>query len=392
MFENKKYLPYLLILFLLLIILYFNFDQIFTADKEFGSTTDKEFGSTFSKGGKGGKEGFISITWSPLTIKNFLNFEQTTNPNLIFDVDVIQRQASEDEVKTLIKTGKWPWSDETKKLYMDVIKINTMIKTSPNAAMEQARTIYNETIIKEMISWSAPEGQFLLRGAYSINQNQNQNQNTGSGTFGINSGLITKSNNLIRCGIDSNNKVSLQEIQSLGNDGITGAHKKKTTTLDYKKLPSLIPGFRFIGSPCDPCAAVDSPPKYTCPFSLTSKDPSPIWASLWKLKTKINNSENAHINADKTQFPLLLELKSELNKAFPETGVKEKTKPTPTPSTTPKTEPTQKPKTEPTPTPSTTTTKSTPSKTESVSSENQQKINSAISQLTALLSSILNKQ
>jgi hypothetical protein len=376
MFENKKYLPYLLILFLLLIILYFNFDQIFTADKEFGSTAGKEFGST------AGKEGFISITWSPLTIKNFLNFEQTTNPNLIFDVDVIQRQASEDEVKTLIKTGKWPWSDETKKLYMDVIKINTMIKTSPNAAMEQARTIYNETIIKEMISWSAPEGQFLLRGAYSINQNQNQNQNTGSGTFGINSGLITKSNNLIRCGIDSNNKVSLQEIQSLGNDGITGAHKKKTTTLDYKKLPSLIPGFRFIGSPCDPCAAVDSPPKYTCPFSLTSKDPSPIWASLWKLKTKINNSENAHINADKTQFPLLLELKSELNKAFPETGVKEK----------PKTEPTQKPKTEPTPTPSTTTTKSTPSKTESVSSENQQKINSAISQLTALLSSILNKQ
>jgi len=408
MFENKKYLPYLIILFILLIILYFNIDKISTAakdetefvsttdkefgsttDKEFGSTTDKEFGSTFSKGGKGGKggkEGFISINWSPLTIKNFLNFEQTMNPNLIFDVDAIQQQASEDEVKTLIKTGKWPWSDETKKLYMDVVKTNTMIKTSPKAAMEQAQTIYNETIIREMISWSAPEGQFLLRGAYSIEQNQNQNQNNSSGSFGIDSGLITESNNLIRCGIDSNNKVSLQETQNLGDDGITGAHIKKTTTLDYKKLPSLIPGFRFIGSPCDPCTAVENPPKYTCPFSLTSYDPSPIWASLWELTAKSTNknkNKNAHIHGDKTQFPLLLELKSELNAAFPETGVKPKpkTKATPTPASTPT----------PTPTTSATTTKSTPATTESVSSENQQKINSAISKLTMSLSTILNK-
>jgi len=358
MFENKIYLPYLLILFVLLIILYFNFDRLVmstfskggldfgstfskggldfgsTFSKgglDFGSTFSKgglDFGSTFSKGGKGGKggkEGFIAISWSPITIKNFLNYEQTRNPNLVFDVDLIQQQASEDEAKILMKTGKWPWSDETKKLYMDAVKINTMIKTSPKAAMEQAQAIYNETIIKEMIAWSSPEGQFLLRGAYSVNQpnnqTQNQNQNNGSGSFGINSGLVTKSNDLIRCGIDSNNKVYLEKIENMGNDGITGVHKKKTTKVDYNKLPQLFPGFRFIKSPCDPCSALDGPPKYSCPFSLTSKDPSPIWVSLWGLKG--SNIEN-HKKHDKSSFPLLSELKSELNTLLPEVGVKVK--------------------------------------------------------------------
>jgi hypothetical protein len=328
MFENKIYLPYLLILFVLLIILYFNFDRLvmstFSKDGlDFGSTFSKDgldFGSTFSKGGK---EGFISITWSPITIKNFLNYEQTRNPNLVFDVDLIQQQASEDEVKILMKTGKWPWSDETKKLYMDAVKINTMIKTSPKAAMEQAQAIYNETIIKEMIAWSSPEGQFLLRGAYSINQpnNQTQTQNNGSGSFGINSGLVTKSNDLIRCGIDSNNKVYLEKIENMGNNGITGVHKKKTTKVDYKKLPELVSGFRFIKSPCDPCSALDGPPKYNCPFSLTSKDPSPIWVSLWGLKGSNIESHKKH---DKLSFPLLSELKSELNTLLPEVGVKVK--------------------------------------------------------------------
>jgi len=237
---------------------------------------------------------------------------------------LIQQQASEDEAKILMKTGKWPWSDETKKLYMDAVKINTMIKTSPRAAMEQAQAIYNETIIKEMIGWSSPEGQFLLRGAYSVNQSntQTQTQNNGSGSFGINSGLVTKSNDLIRCGIDSNNKVSLEKIENIGNDGITGVHKKKTSKVDYNKLSSLIPGFRFIKSPCDPCSALDDPPKYNCPFSLTSKDPSPIWESLWGLKgSKIETHKQKH----KATFPLLKELKSELNVLFPEVGVKAKT-------------------------------------------------------------------
>jgi hypothetical protein len=352
MFENKKYLPYLLILLVILIGIYFY------------------FGYTFPKGVK---EGFISTNWSTQTIQNFLNFQQTTNPNLIFDVDVIQQQATEAEVKTLFQTGKWPWNDETKKLYMDAVKSNTMLKVSPAGAMEQAQSISNQTIIREMLSWSAAEGQFLLRGAYSVATNQNQNN--GSGTYGIDSGLITKNNNLIRCGIDSNNNVVLQQTENMGNDGITGVHKKKTTTLDYNKLPSLIPGFRFIGSPCDPCSALNSPPKYTCPFSLTSKDPSPIWKSLWGLQSSSSNT-NSNENTDPNSFPILNELKSELNTLFPETGI---------------TSINTKTKTTTTPAPASGTTQSVPANTTSVSSTSQQNINNALSKLTNSLSGILNK-
>jgi hypothetical protein len=350
MFENKKYMPYLLFLLVILVAIYFY------------------VGSTFHKSGTK-TEGFIATNWSTQTIQNFLNFEQTTNPNLIFDVDVIQQQATEAEVKTLLETGKWPWDDETKKFYMDAVKSNTMLKTSPAAAMEQARAIYNQTIIREMLSWSAPEGQFLLRGAYSVATNANEND--GSGTYGIDSGLITKNNNLIRCGIDSNNNVVLQQTENMGNDGITGAHKKKTSTLDYNKLPSLLPGFRFINSPCDPCAGVNSPPKYTCPFSLTSKDPSPIWRSLWGLQSS-SSSATTNTNTDTNSFPLLNELKSELNTLFPETGVTSI-------------------KTTTTTTPASGTTQSTPASTTSVSSTNQQNVNNALTRLTSSLSNILNK-
>ena len=351
MFENKKYLPYLLILLVILVAIYFL------------------VGSSFMKSAAK-TEGFISTRWSTQTIQNFLNYEQTKNPNLIFDVDVIQQQATEAEVKTLLETGKWPWDDETKKLYMDAVKSNTMLKTSPSGAMEQARTIYNQTIIREMLSWSAAEGQFLLRGAYSAATNANEND--GSGTYGIDSGLITKNNNLIRCGIDSNNNVVLQLTENMGNDGITGAHKKKTTTLDYNKLPGLLPGFRFINSPCDPCAGVNSPPKYTCPFSLTSKDPSPIWRSLWGLQSS-SSSATTNTNTETNSFPLLNELKSELDTLFPNTGIT-----TNTSSTTSTAIPA-------------TTTQSTPASTTSVSSTNQQNINNALSRLTSSLSSVLNK-
>jgi len=354
MFENKKYLPYLLILLVILVAIYFL------------------VGSSFMKSAAK-TEGFISTRWSTQTIQNFLNYEQTKNPNLIFDVDVIQQQATEAEVKTLLETGKWPWDDETKKFYMDAVKSNTMLKTSPSGAMEQARTIYNQTIIREMLSWSAAEGQFLLRGAYSAATNANEND--GSGTYGIDSGLITKNNNLIRCGIDSNNNVVLQLTENMGNDGITGAHKKKTTTLDYNKLPSLLPGFRFINSPCDPCAGVNSPPKYTCPFSLTSKDPSPIWRSLWGLQSS-SSSATTNTNTDTNSFPLLNELKSELDTLFPNTGITTNTSSTSTSVPAPTTS---------------TTTQSTPASTTSVSSTNQQNINNALSRLSSSLSSVLNK-
>jgi hypothetical protein len=315
MFGGKKYMPYLFVLLIILVGLYFGVGYFFSGN----NVLDKK------------KEGFVASKWSYKTIRNFLNYENTTNPNLVFDVDVIQQQATEAEAKTLMETGMWPWDDVTQKLYMDAIKSNTMLKTSPRAAMNQARAIYNQTIIREMMSWNAAEGQFLLNGVYATagvdaDADIVNGSGSGSGSYGINSGLINKSKNIIKCGIDTNNKVSLQMIQDAGNDGITGAHKKNMTSVDYNMLPKLVSGFRFINSPCDPCTAVNSPPGYTCPFSLSSNDPSPIWMSLWGLQSSASDvsgsgSDKGSKSVDPNKFPILNELKNELDTMFPNTGI-----------------------------------------------------------------------
>lgn len=268
MFKNKTYLPYLLILLGILAVIYF--------------LINSSFSQTLSNDVQ--REGYISSNWSVKLIEDFLNFQKTKNPNLIFDVDIIQKQATQDEVNTLLKNGKWPWDEETKTLYTDALKANTILKTSPKEAMDKAMEIYNQKIIREMISWSSPEGQFLLRGAYAVDMGSDKPEDNGTGTYGVNSGLVTKTNNLIRCGMGPNNKVSLRQIQNMGTNPVTGAEKKKTDMVDNTKLPTLLPGFRFINAPCDPCVALESPPKYTCAFSLTEKAPSPIWTSLWGVK------------------------------------------------------------------------------------------------------------
>jgi len=262
--ENKKYLPFLIILLFLLIIIYYLIPR-----KENFTNETNEINQTNQ--------------WSKKLIQDFLKYEQVNNPNIIFDVNEIQKQATEEEVKILLETGKWPWSEETRELYMDAIKNSTILKTSPKESMEITRQIYNQTIMREMLSWNALEGQFLLSGSFYKPKIPDRNKDNGTGTFGINSGLISKNDNLIRCGMNKNKKIVLQEIENQGNDGITGVHKNVTTTFDYNKLPSIFPGFHFINSPCDPCVALNNPPDYSCPFSLTSNEPSAIWSSLWSL-------------------------------------------------------------------------------------------------------------
>ena len=108
------------------------------------------------------KEGF---TWNQETIKKFSDFEQTRNPNIIFDIPTIEKQASPEEVDTLVKTGQWPWSKAISGFFIDRVEKDPINKIDPQDAERRARTIYNQTIMGEMLSWVTPEGQFLLNGA-----------------------------------------------------------------------------------------------------------------------------------------------------------------------------------------------------------------------------------
>jgi len=236
----------------------------------------------------GFKEGF---QWDPQTTDKFIDFENTKNPTITFDVSLVQQQASQQEVQNLISTGLWDWDNQLQTMFMDNIQQNTMIKINPRDAMQQARTVYNQNITKQMLSWNAPEGQFLLSGAAVENP---LNHSDDAYEYGKNSGLVSDNRDIIRCGIpggleQTDDNLQMIRIRNLGNDGITNAHVSVIEPVDYKTLPSIIPGFSFLtDKPCNPCVAIKQKPDYSCPFTLEKNKQmnriehvSPIWKYLW---------------------------------------------------------------------------------------------------------------
>jgi len=241
------------------------------------------------------KEGF---TWNQDSTNKFLEIQKSINPQIVFNAPEIQKQATQEEVNYFNEHGKWPWTDKVKKLYKESLDNNPYVRTDPDDAINTISTIYNEKAILQMLSWQAKEGQFLLNGV-SINTNKKnpyEDLPNGWGDYAFNSKQISKNNNVIKCGYNKNNNItkndknsseelSLQEIEYRGNDGIVYNHVKKITPVDYNNLEKLIPGFKFLKGPCNPCEALKNPPNYKCPFELnirgTKKGVSPIWDYLW---------------------------------------------------------------------------------------------------------------
>src|SRR6056300_425847 len=49
--------------------------------------------------------------------KDFLQIQNTINRNIVFDMNIINSQASQEELEYFNKNGKWPWSQDVIKLY-----------------------------------------------------------------------------------------------------------------------------------------------------------------------------------------------------------------------------------------------------------------------------------
>jgi len=241
-------------------------------------------------------EGFEA--WSPQLKADFVKFENTYNPNFQFDLNIVQKQASPEEVEYLIKNNKWPWSDSVKSMYKDAIMRNSVISMDPGVALDVAQSIYNEKAVKEMLSWNSKEGAFLLSGV----------------TVGHTEGLPDNVNNIVRCGTgDSSGVPVMEKIVNVGYDGINGSMIQNISVVPDADIPGLVPGFKFLKGACNPCLALNDPPDYSCPFSLNVGDGggvSTIWQNLWGLDGLVSSG-----SSKKNQFPLLNELKNELNKA-----------------------------------------------------------------------------
>lgn len=233
------------------------------------------------------KEGF---SWSQDSTTNFLQIQHSINRNVIFDPIEIQKQASQEELDYFLQNGMWPWSQEVIDLYSKMLGYNPYIRTYPQDAITRTRTVYNQNAILQIISWQNKEGKFLINGL-EVNDgsiNPLEALPAGFGSFGYSSGLIKNRNNpIIKCKINPEGKnMTLEKITYTGKDSITGLQTKDISDVDYNDLENIIPGFKFTNGPCNPCVALNSPPDYSCPFTLKLKNnksssSSLVWDYLW---------------------------------------------------------------------------------------------------------------
>jgi hypothetical protein len=267
------------------------------------------------------KEGF---TWNKKSTQDFLQIQNTINRNSIFDVNMIQNnQASQEELEYFNKNGMWPWSQKTIELYREAVNTNPYIRTYSGDAVNNARTIYNEAAILRIISYQTKEGQFLLNGVLIKDPSGNKMEDlpNGYGEFPYKSGLIdNKSDDIIKCNMNKANGSTLERIRYTGKGGIYGEQTSKTTSVDYNDLENIIPGFKFLNGPCNPCVAINENPDYSCPFQLKVKNKSTfisdVWQYLWNINDNPLQSTPSFLseNINPNEFPLLSGLQSELNK------------------------------------------------------------------------------
>ena len=193
--------------------------------------------------------------------REFLLIQNSINPDIIFDLNMIQNQASQQELDYFNTHGIWPWSQETKDMYVEALNTNPYIRTySPNE-LPYVMKIYNESAIKEILFNQSNEGQALLNGVLVPNETTNSLEElpNGFGEFAYNSGLQEdRTKNVIKCNLTNE---LLERTVYTGKGGIFGEQTSIVNPVDYNNLESIIPGFNFIDEPCNPCTSA-----YSCHF------------------------------------------------------------------------------------------------------------------------------
>jgi len=253
----------------------------------------------------------IIVVWQLISIydegfttestNQFLDLQSTINPHKRFDMDAIGKQASQEELDYYLKHKMWPWTTELQKMYKTALQSNPYIRTDPNLGVQQARILYNESIMWQILSWQTKEGQFLLNGVIVKDASSNPLP-SGFGDFPYSSELTKERHDVIKCETTNEGDNVLMRTRNVGIDQ-NGAYITKQFPVDLGTLDKLIPGFVFgstfskggqsgakpgfgstfsKGGKCNPCVALNDPPDYSCPFNLDIMSVKPGVSSVWK--------------------------------------------------------------------------------------------------------------
>ena len=258
------------------------------------------------------KEGFEKGTksnkWSKKSINDFLDYQKTVHPEMVFDMEQIQKQATQEEVDYYMKNKMWPWSEKVIELYKELSERNPYVREDPEASVKYARRIYNQNAILQILSLQTKEGRFLINGIAVTTEDKNKAERDGAGTYVYSSGLIQPNNDvntsIIKCGATASDAhtglIEEKVVEKGGEDINMGTNTnsdffkqkvKQSAPISYMDLEKKIPGFTFIDKPCNPCGALDDPPTYKCKYKIElphnpyeSKGISNVWKYLWSMK------------------------------------------------------------------------------------------------------------
>jgi hypothetical protein len=212
------------------------------------------------------KDGFTQTS-----VQDFLGIQETIHPHKVFDMNVIATQATQDELDYFNKYALWPWSIPTIDLYKESLRKNPYVRNNEQAAIQYARSIYNEEAIKRVLYNQSEEGRILIHGLYVRDPRGNPYEElpSGFGTFPYESGLQEdRTYDRIRCSMKNKEHPTLERTTFIGKDGIFGSQLEKNTPVDYTRLETILPGFKFKDKPCNPCKALQPVPDYSCKFSI----------------------------------------------------------------------------------------------------------------------------
>lgn len=221
----------------------------------------------------------------------FIKIQETINPHKVFDMNVMENQATQEELDYFNENGVWPWSEKVIELYKDAVNRNSYVRQDPDNATNYARTIYNENAIIRILTYQSKEGQFLLNGVLVKDpSNEVEQLPNGFGSFPYSSGLMEdRTYDVIKCNLKNSNSIpTLERIKYTGK-GLFGEQTKEISSVDYTQLDRLLPGFTFLNEPCNPCGSMASNPDYSCAYKLKDKKDnksstiSNIWKYLWNI-------------------------------------------------------------------------------------------------------------
>lgn len=221
------------------------------------------------------KEGFTTKS-----LDDFIKVQQTVNPQVVYDTSILEKQVTQEELDAFLRDGVWPWSQQIQDLYKEAVGKNPYIKSFPEDSLRQARKVYNQKAITEILASQSKEGQFLIHGI--LVETDKYKYRDGAGSYAVNSGLqtLTDTSTLIKC----NSKTGEPEtVKYTGEEGIMNSHTFDTKQIgpnNYSSLEDLIPGFKFLKGPCNPCKN-----DYSCMFTLnqTAGGVSDIYKYIWNL-------------------------------------------------------------------------------------------------------------